>query len=102
MDQLIECVPNFSEGVNMDIIHRITAEVEAVDGVKLLNVDPGKGTNRTGLGWAESSAYAGSAAEADFVRSMLAASLGRNSSEVSDLSVMLFAPLVRGTEVTLR
>ncbi len=33
---------------------------------------------------------------------MLAASLGRNSSEVSDLSVMLFAPLVRGTEVSLR
>ena len=62
----------------------------------------GKGTNRTGLGWAETSAYAGSAAEADFVRSMLAASLGRDSSEVSDLSVMLFAPLVRGTEVTLR
>ena len=47
MDQLIECVPNFSEGVNMDILHKITAEVEAVDGVKLLNVDPGKATNRT-------------------------------------------------------
>src|ERR1700761_1780516 len=47
MKQLIECVPNFSEGVNMDIIKQITDEVEAVEGVRLLNVDPGKATNRT-------------------------------------------------------
>lgn len=47
MDQLIECVPNFSEGVDMQIIHQITAEIEKIDGVKLLNVDPGKATNRT-------------------------------------------------------
>ena len=47
MKQLIECVPNFSEGVNLDIIKQITNEIESVDGVKLLNVDPGKATNRT-------------------------------------------------------
>jgi glutamate formiminotransferase/formiminotetrahydrofolate cyclodeaminase len=47
MEQLIECVPNFSEGVNMEVIRQITAEAEAVEGVKLLNVDPGKATNRT-------------------------------------------------------
>ena len=47
MDQLIECVPNFSEGVNMHSIQLITAEIESVEGVKLLNVDPGKATNRT-------------------------------------------------------
>src|SRR4026207_2529878 len=47
MKKLIECVPNFSEGRNMDIIHQITHEVESVEGVKLLNVDPGKATNRT-------------------------------------------------------
>jgi glutamate formiminotransferase / formiminotetrahydrofolate cyclodeaminase len=46
-DQLIECVPNFSEGVNLETIRQITNEIEAVDGVKLLNVDPGKDTNRT-------------------------------------------------------
>ncbi len=44
---LIECVPNFSEGVNMDIIRQITAEIEQVEGVTLLDVDPGKATNRT-------------------------------------------------------
>lgn len=47
MNQLIECVPNFSEGRDMQIIHRITAEIEKVEGVRLLDVDPGKATNRT-------------------------------------------------------
>jgi glutamate formiminotransferase/formiminotetrahydrofolate cyclodeaminase len=45
--KLIECVPNFSEGVNLDIIKQITNEIESVNGVRLLNVDPGKATNRT-------------------------------------------------------
>lgn len=47
MNQLIECVPNFSEGVNLGIIKQITDAIETVEGVKLLNVDPGKATNRT-------------------------------------------------------
>lgn len=47
MNQLIECVPNFSEGRDMNIIKQITNEIESVEGVKLLNVDPGKATNRT-------------------------------------------------------
>ena len=47
MKRLIECVPNFSEGNDMAVIGQITAEIEAVDGVKLLDVDPGKATNRT-------------------------------------------------------
>lgn len=47
MAQLIECVPNFSEGNDMNIIKQITDEIESVDGVRVLNVDPGKATNRT-------------------------------------------------------
>jgi glutamate formiminotransferase/formiminotetrahydrofolate cyclodeaminase len=47
MKQLIECVPNFSEGNNLQIINQITDAISSVDGVKLLNVDPGKATNRT-------------------------------------------------------
>lgn len=47
MRQLIECVPNFSEGRDMSIIKQITDEIEKVEGVKLLDVDPGKATNRT-------------------------------------------------------
>jgi len=47
MQQLIECVPNFSEGLDLSIIKQITDQVESVEGVRLLNVDPGKATNRT-------------------------------------------------------
>ncbi|MBN1513112.1 MAG: glutamate formimidoyltransferase [Phycisphaerae bacterium] len=45
--QLIECVPNFSEGRDPYVIRQITDQVETVEGVKLLDVDPGKATNRT-------------------------------------------------------
>jgi len=44
---LIECVPNFSEGCDLNIIKQITDVIEAVEGVMLLDVDPGKATNRT-------------------------------------------------------
>lgn len=45
--QLIECVPNISEGRDMNIINTVAKVVETVEGVKLLDVDPGKATNRT-------------------------------------------------------
>ena len=47
MSAIIECVPNFSEGINTGTIQAITREIETVKGVRLLNVDPGKATNRT-------------------------------------------------------
>jgi glutamate formiminotransferase/formiminotetrahydrofolate cyclodeaminase len=47
MKQLIECVPNFSEGIDLQLINQITAAIESAEGVKILNVDPGKATNRT-------------------------------------------------------
>jgi glutamate formiminotransferase/formiminotetrahydrofolate cyclodeaminase len=47
MQKVIECVPNFSEGRDLEIIRQITAAIESVDGVSLLNVDPGASTNRT-------------------------------------------------------
>ena len=47
MQKLIECVPNFSEGNDMNIINQITDEIKAVKGVSLVDVDPGKATNRT-------------------------------------------------------
>ena len=46
-NQLIECVPNFSEGRNPAVVKQITDAIESTDGVKLLDVDPGKATNRT-------------------------------------------------------
>ncbi len=47
MAPLLECVPNFSEGKDMEVIRRITDRIASVDGVRLLDVDPGKAANRT-------------------------------------------------------
>ena len=47
LSKLVECVPNFSEGRDASVIRGITAEIEAVSGVTLLDVDPGEDTNRT-------------------------------------------------------
>jgi len=47
MKKLIECVPNFSEGIDLSVIKQITDVIESIDGIRLLNVDPGKATNRT-------------------------------------------------------
>ncbi|HPE28872.1 MAG TPA: glutamate formimidoyltransferase [Candidatus Mcinerneyibacteriales bacterium] len=47
MQKIIECVPNFSEGRNMGLIDKITSEISQTEGVVLLDVDPGKDTNRT-------------------------------------------------------
>jgi len=47
MEKVIECVPNFSEGVNRNNIKQITDEIEKIEGIRLLNVDPGQATNRT-------------------------------------------------------
>ncbi|MCX6233600.1 MAG: glutamate formimidoyltransferase [Bacteroidetes bacterium] len=47
MKQLIECVPNFSEGRDKSVIKQITDQIETVEGARLLDVDPGEATNRT-------------------------------------------------------
>src|SRR6059036_266145 len=47
MKELIECVPNFSEGRDHNVIRQITDAIESVDGISLLDVDPGASTNRT-------------------------------------------------------
>ncbi|MBD3179079.1 MAG: glutamate formimidoyltransferase [Candidatus Latescibacteria bacterium] len=47
MEKVVECVPNFSEGRDREKIDAITGEIETVDDVKLLDVDPGESTNRT-------------------------------------------------------
>ena len=53
MKQLIECVPNISEGRDLIKINTIAEEVEKFPGVKLLNIDPGKATNRTVITFVE-------------------------------------------------
>ncbi len=62
----------------------------------------GKGTTRVAPGWTPSEWYVGSKDEADLIRQLLGASTGKRPAQVSDLGVFLFAPIVRGTEVSLR
>jgi phospholipid/cholesterol/gamma-HCH transport system substrate-binding protein len=62
----------------------------------------GKGTTRVAPGWTPAEWYVGSRDEADLIRQLLGASTGRSPRQVSDLGVLLFAPIVRGTEVSLR
>ncbi len=47
MKKVIECVPNFSEGRDLAVIKQITDVIESVQGIRLLDVDPGESTNRT-------------------------------------------------------
>jgi len=47
MPALLECVPNFSEGNDPEVIRRITGRIEAVEGIRILDIDPGKAANRT-------------------------------------------------------
>lgn len=47
MNKILECVPNFSEGRNTNVIKEITNAIESVESIRLLDVDPGKATNRT-------------------------------------------------------
>ncbi|MGI9088499.1 MAG: glutamate formimidoyltransferase [Chthoniobacterales bacterium] len=47
MKKVIECVPNFSEGRDLEVIRQIAAAIKSVEGISLLNVDPGASTNRT-------------------------------------------------------
>ncbi|GMQ86498.1 MAG: hypothetical protein BMS9Abin07_2077 [Acidimicrobiia bacterium] len=71
--KLIECVPNFSEGRDRAVIETITARIEAVDGVELLDVDPGEATNRTVVTFVgepaavEEAAFAAIAAAGDLI-----------------------------------
>lgn len=99
--QLIECVPNFSEGNDMSIIKQITDVIESVDGVSLLDVDPGKATNRTVV------TYVG---EPDAVLEAAVAA-GRKSAELIDMSkhsgehprfgMMDVCPLVPVSNITM-
>ncbi len=72
MQKIIECVPNFSEGRDLDVIRQITAAIESVTGIALLNVDPGASTNRTVVTFA---GHPNAAVEAAFLGIQKAAEL---------------------------
>ncbi len=101
MKQLIECVPNFSEGRDEKIIRQITDAIQSVDGIKLLNVDPGKDTNRTVVTFVGEPEQV---IEAAFLGAKMAAQLidmGKHKGEHPRFGAMDVCPLVPIANITM-
>lgn len=101
MKQLIECVPNFSEGRDEKIIRQITDAIQSVDGIKLLNVDPGKDTNRTVVTFVGEPEQV---IEAAFLGVKMAAQLidmGKHKGEHPRFGAMDVCPLVPIANITM-
>ncbi len=101
MPALLECVPNFSEGRNLDVIRQITARIESVEGATLLHVDSGKATNRTVVTFAGSP---GAVVEAAF-RAIAAATelidMRRHQGEHPRMGATDVCPLVPISGITM-
>ncbi len=101
MKQLIECVPNFSEGRDLGIIKQITDAIESVDDVTLLDVDPGHATNRTVVTFVGSpnevveAAVRGGRAASDLI------DMSRHSGEHPRFGGMDVCPLVPVSNITM-
>lgn len=100
-DQLIECVPNFSEGINVEVIRQITSEIEAVDGVRLLNVDPGKDTNRTVVTFVGSPAAVVDAAFRAISRAGELIDMSRHRGEHPRMGATDVCPLIPISNITM-
>ncbi len=102
MSALIECVPNFSEGRDPEVIRRIAARLGSVDGAKLLHVDPGKATNRTVMTLAGSpeavveAAFRGIAEAAELI------DMRRHTGEHPRMGATDVCPLVPISGITMR
>ncbi|MCA8944438.1 MAG: glutamate formimidoyltransferase [Planctomycetes bacterium] len=101
MDRIIECVPNFSEGRDMSVIKQITDAVEAVDGVKLLDVDPGRATNRTVVTFAGEPAAVVEAAVRAGAKAAELIDMSKHTGEHPRFGAMDVCPLVPIAGVTM-
>ena len=102
MSRVIECVPNFSEGNDLDVIARITDEVEMVEGVKLLDVDPGKATNRTVVTFAGSPDEVIEAAVRAIARASELIDMSKHAGEHPRFGATDVCPLVPISGVTMK
>ncbi len=101
MPQLIECVPNFSEGRDMNIIRQITDAIETVDGVKLLDVDPGAATNRTVVTFVGEPAWVLEAAVRGVRKAAELIDMSKHSGEHPRFGATDVCPLVPVAELTM-
>ncbi len=102
INQLIECVPNFSEGRDLTIIKQITDAVESVDGVKLLDVDPGAATNRTVVTFVGSPAQVLDAAVLAGKKAAELIDMTKHKGEHPRFGAMDVCPLVPVSNITMK
>ena len=101
MQQLIECVPNFSEGRDRAVIDAIVAPIETVDGVRLLDVDPGHATNRTVVTFVGSPDAVIEAAVRSITRATELIDMSRHSGEHPRFGATDVCPLVPVSGLTM-
>src|SRR6185312_14924657 len=101
MEKLIECVPNFSEGKDSIIINSITEEIEKIDGVKLLDVDPGKATNRTVITFVGTPQAVVEAAFHAIKRAAELIDMSKHKGEHPRMGVTDVCPLIRRSGITV-
>lgn len=101
MPRLIECVPNFSEGRDLSVIKQITEAIESVEGVKLLDVDPGAATNRTVVTFVGEPEAVIEAAVRAGRRAAEVIDMSKHSGEHPRFGAMDVCPLIPIAEVTM-
>lgn len=101
MKQIIECVPNFSEGRDMSVIKQITDEIRTVEGVKLLDVDPGSATNRTVVTIAGEPEQVIEAAYKAIKKAMQVIDMSRHKGEHPRFGATDVCPLVPVSNITM-
>jgi len=99
--KLVECVPNFSEGRDMAVIEKITSEIESTEGVKLLDVDPGKDTNRTVVTFIGSPDAAAEAAFKAIARAADVIDMSKHSGAHARMGATDVCPFVPVSEITM-
>ncbi|MCB0734387.1 MAG: glutamate formimidoyltransferase [Flavobacteriales bacterium] len=101
MKQIIECVPNFSEGRNPQAIRQITQVIENVEGVTLLDVDPGKATNRTVVTFVGAPDAVIEAAYQAIVMASQVIDMSKHSGEHARMGATDVCPLIPVSGITL-
>jgi len=101
MKKIIECVPNFSEGRNTDIIEAICDQIKGVNNVKLLNVDPGKATNRTVVTFAGEPEYVIEAAFLAIKKASELIDMSNHSGEHPRMGATDVCPLIPVSGITM-
>ena len=101
MKRIIECVPNFSEGRDMEVINQITAAITSAANVRLLDVDPGEATNRTVVTFAGSPEDVVEAAFAGVKRAAELIDMRKHKGAHPRMGATDVLPLVPVSDVTL-